>query len=458
MKRNLIYLAALSALALTACSQDEAVNEIHPVNTDSSIGFRTNLDRTTVSRGANKMSLDSMKNFSVVALNEDNSTYFHKLTVIKSGTKEDGYKWIYEPVHYWPKDKGLRFFAAADFGSQGLTEKLNSTKFPGFSQFSPHNGGYTYHPTANKGQGVFGGSSSTIKHPHHDLIYAYYEGKYDNLSNNQGNTGLQHNAVQLDFKHALAQIEVQAKNTNSAREIEIIGVRIKNLKGRADGTFTGFQETYPTTITDQPTVTIDWNTGESTQTNTSDYFFRFPSVATTPTGVTPEKHVLDGKPESEGGVQGPLNIAPGKFNFMVIPQTTTAWAKTQGTIDDNGGTYISVACRIYSVSTAADATTPTKTLLYPKNDTDASGTKLYGMAMVPVSFNLEQGMKYTYILDFSNGSGQVDPEKPTEPEGGDIDNPGNEGGEEIDGHPIDFTVKVSDWKPGTVTDNGNITM
>lgn len=461
MKRNLIYLAALSALALTACSQDEAVNEIHPVNTDSSIGFRTNLDRSTVTRGANKMSLDSMKNFSVVALNEDNSTYFHKLTVNKSGTKEDGYKWTYEPVHYWPKNKGLRFFAAADFGSQGLTEKLNSTPLPGFSQFSPHNGGYTYHPTANKGQGVFGGSNNTIKHPHHDLIYAYYEGKYDNLGNNQGNTGLEHNSVELNFKHALAQIEVQAKNTNANREIEIIGVRIKNLKGRADGTFTGFQEAYPETITQQPNVTIEWNLGEETQTNTSDYFFRFPSVATTPAGVNPEVHVLDGKPLPDG-VQGPLNIAPGNFNFMVIPQTTTAWAKTQG-IDDNGGTYISVACRIYSVSTTTNGQgqqQTSKTLLYPKNDTSTDGTKLYGMAMVPVSFNLQAGNKYTYVLDFSKGSGQIDPEKPTEPEGGDIDDPGTGGGDEIDGYPIDFTVKVDQWLPGTIEGDqgGNIEM
>lgn len=448
MKRNLIYLAALSALALTACSQDEAVNEIHPVNTESSIGFRTNLDRTTVSRGANKMSLDSLKNFSVVALNEDNSTYFHKLTVTKSGTKEEGYKWTYAPVHYWPKDKGLRFFAAADFGSQGLTEKLNSTKFPGFSQFSPHNGGYTYDPLKE----VFGGTSNTIKHPHHDLIYAYYEGAYTNLDNNQGETSLKHNAVELNFKHALAQIEVQAKNTAENREIEIIGVRIKNLKGRADGTFTGFQETYPSNITTQPDVTITWNTGEPTQTNTSDYFFRFPKGYTT-------THVLDGQ-TGTGHVQGPINIAPGNFNFMVIPQKTTAWAVAEDKDkdkEDNGGTYISVACRIYSVSTPDGSNQATKTLLYPKNDKGADGTKLYGMAMVPVSFDLQAGMKYTYILDFSKGSGQVDPEKPTEPEGGDIDNPGGDGGEEIDGHPIDFTVSVDQWRPGE-NNNGNITM
>lgn len=434
MKRNLIYLAALSALALTACSQDEAVNEIHPA-AESAIGFRTNLDRTTVSRGQNATTTTNLDNFDVVALNEDNSTYFHKLRV----TKNESGTWVYSPVHYWPKGKGLRFFAAGNAGSQGLSEKADNN-FPGFNNYMPHNLGYTYKPgTDTNTQGEFGGTSNTIKHAHHDLVYAYYESDYDHINADKPGTEDQKpNAVELNFKHALAQIEVQAKNTNENRKIEIIGVRIKNLKASGSGKFKDVPESYAGTT---PEYGIAWTPGS----DLSDYFFRFPKGYATP-------HVLDGKKGEDGQDKDPINIAPGNFNFMVIPQTTTAWAQQAGTIDDNGGTYISVACRIYSVSTSGESTS--ETLIYPTTDQNASSEKLYGMAMIPVGFNLEAGKKYTYVLDFSKGSGQVDPEKPTEPEGGDIDEPNN-GGDEIDGHPIEFTVKVDGWSTGTSGNNGS---
>lgn len=437
MKRNLIYLAALSALALTACSQDEAVNEIHPA-AESAIGFRTNLDRTTVSRSANATTTTNLDNFDVVALNEDNSTYFHKLRV----TKNEQGAWTYSPVHYWPKGKGLRFFAAGNAGSNGLSEKANGN-FPGFNNYMPHNLGYTYKPGADANtQGEFGGTNNTIKHAHHDLVYAYYESNYDNINvGNSGTNDQQPKAVELNFKHALAQIEVQAKNTNENRKIEIIGVRIKNLKASGSGKFKDVLESYAGTT---PEYGIEWTPGS----DLSDYFFRFPKGYATP-------HVLDGKKDENGKDKDPINIAPGNFNFMVIPQKTEAWAQQTGTIDDNGGTYISVACRIYSVSNGENATS-SETLIYPKNDSATDVDKLYGMAMVPVGFELEAGKKYTYVLDFSSGSGQVDPEKPTEPEGGDIDTPDEgEGGDEIDGHPIQFTVKVDNWAAGTGGNNGS---
>ena len=64
----------------------------------------------------------------------------------------------------------------------------------------------------------------------------------------------------------------------------------------------------------------------------------------------------------------------------------------------------------------------------------------YGWVAVPVGTNWVAGQKYVYTLDFSNGAGRVDPEKPdpTDPDP-------FEPGEPILGDPIKFTVTVTPW-------------
>jgi hypothetical protein len=70
---------------------------------------------------------------------------------------------------------------------------------------------------------------------------------------------------------------------------------------------------------------------------------------------------------------------------------------------------------------------------------------------VPIDANWEPGKKYTYILDFTDGCGKVDPEKPDVV---DPDNPDPKPdpdpdpfgpGDDIVGHAIKFVVKVTDW-------------
>ncbi|MDE6512534.1 MAG: fimbrillin family protein, partial [Muribaculaceae bacterium] len=56
----------------------------------------------------------------------------------------------------------------------------------------------------------------------------------------------------------------------------------------------------------------------------------------------------------------------------------------------------------------------------------------YGWASIPLSGTWEQGKKYIYTLDFTNGAGVTDPDDPYP-------------GTEIIGGPIKFTVKVNDW-------------
>ena len=74
----------------------------------------------------------------------------------------------------------------------------------------------------------------------------------------------------------------------------------------------------------------------------------------------------------------------------------------------------------------------------------------YAWVAIPVYYvwDAQQGKKFTYTLDFSNGAGRVDPVDP----GTDVD-PGNKDpdkGDKILGDPIKFTVTVTPWNP---TDN-----
>ena len=65
-----------------------------------------------------------------------------------------------------------------------------------------------------------------------------------------------------------------------------------------------------------------------------------------------------------------------------------------------------------------------------------------------INTNWEAGKKYVYTLDFSEGAGKVDPEKPDPADPNDPFNPG----EDILGSPIKFTVEVSEWEDAGAQD------
>ena len=113
-------------------------------------------------------------------------------------------------------------------------------------------------------------------------------------------------------------------------------------------------------------------------------------------------------------------------NAMLIPQQLTAWTPDSDKTNTKKGAYIAVKVNITTASGAR---------IYP----DASVGE-YDWVAVPVGTNWVAGQKYVYTLDFSNGAGRVDPEKPdpTDPDP-------FEPGEPILGDPIKFTVTVTPW-------------
>lgn len=208
-----------------------------------------------------------------------------------------------------------------------------------------------------------------------DFVYGYAE----------GNKGNEESGLALTMRHGLTQISLKAKNTNEGYRYKITGVRVGNFIGSGDFRF-------PTNLS----TFGDWMTAGKTK-ETYEVDYSGSSIT-----LTPE-------------VQDIMGAAG---NVIVVPQALTAWNPTS----PNDGSYLAVKVKI-TTKAGADvfdgwAATPIAT---------AAGTPL------------EQGMIYSYILDFSEGAGYSYPD-----------------GTEILGGPIKFTIECWSETKGTLTEESTM--
>ena len=198
--------------------------------------------------------------------------------------------------------------------------------------------------------------------------------------------------VKLTFAHQLSQIEIKAKNTNTGYIYTVVGVRIG--KPVSKGTFT-----------------FDTNKWTLTTTEKTNYAVEY----TTPPRIL--------------GAEAATMMGTANNNAMLLPQQLVAWASATDKTNNANGAYIALKIQISTKDGAR---------VYPAK---AKGD--YDWAAVAINTNWEAGKKYVYTLDFSNGAGKVDPEKPKPVDPTDPFNPG----EDILGKPIKFTVIVTPWVP-----------
>lgn len=195
--------------------------------------------------------------------------------------------------------------------------------------------------------------------------------------------------VELTFDHRLSQIELRAKTDNKTYVYKVAGMRI----GR-------------------PQTTGSFNFADNTWTLDSWHDTFVYESSCTPVTLTSDAQ----------------NIMGESGNAMLLPQTLTAWDAVGDPDNVARQAYLSVLINI----TTAD----TGVRIYPfPTDTkkDENGNlREYAWASIPISGTWEQGKKYIYTLDFTDGAGNVDPDDPTP-------------GKPVLGDPIKFTVQVNDW-------------
>lgn len=198
--------------------------------------------------------------------------------------------------------------------------------------------------------------------------------------------------VALTFGHRLSQIEIKAKNTNDGYVYKVQGVRIGQPVSKATFDF----------------GTTSWQLG-SVKTN---YEATYAGSEKTLTGTAASIMAVEDD------------------NAMLIPQQLIAWTPDTDKTNTNKGAYLAVKINI---------TTKDGARVYP-----VASVGEYDWVAVAVDTDWQPGQKYVYTLDFSDGAGKVDPEKPT---------PGPEDpfkpGEDVLGSAIKFTVTVTPWTPAS---------
>lgn len=370
-------MAAATAIALSSCSSEETKDI---AKSSSSITFRSTVGLN--SRGA-EVTTDNLKNIWVSAWKEVEVAFGSEKFVKKDGTQE--FHCDKDEPYYWEKDKQYTFMAFAtgkdDMG--GLTPTINKTSIV-LNDYIP--------------------GKDPSKHM--DLLAAQATG---DITQN-GTTG-----VPLTFEHILSQIQVKVKSENQDVKYVIRGVRISNVKGTGNYTYTPAS----------PDQKHAWVVNTAAQ-YVSDQ------------GIDIR---LDGTDKTA------KDLLAGNLSAMLLPQKVTAWdgivpAGPDATFAQVNGSYISLLIHIQK-----KAKNGQWVQVYPKeaaNDTQCGWT-----AVAIPALKWENGKKYIYTLDLTFGAGVVDPVQPN-PDGSTVVRPGDKDpdmGGEILGKEIYFKVNVKTWEP-----------
>ena len=257
---------------------------------------------------------------------------------------------------------------------------------------------FAYSPSEEQIGGTISNKADTIGLELTDFMVAdSIADQIDFITANAKGTRLenQNTGVELTFDHRLSQIEVQAKSENPTYDFKVTGVRI----GRAQymGTFD---------FTTNKWTLDDWH-------DTAVY-----TSFCSPTTLTAQAQ----------SIMGPSG------NAMLMPQTLIPWQPANDPDNVAREAYLSVLVQITRKDNGY------RVFPYPDDNLkDASGQpRQYAWASIPLSGTWEQGKKYVYTLDFTEGAGNGDPDDPTP-------------GQPVLNGEIKFNVTVNPWVDAPAT-------
>ena len=373
MKKSVLLMAAATAIALSSCSSEETKD----IAKSSNITFRSTVGLN--SRGT-EATTDNLKNIWVSAWAGDDVAFKEVQFAKNAGDQFNSVGAAY----FWEKDKDYTFMAFAT----GKDNKANLTPTVTKSNISLTD----YAPNATLADQL-------------DLLTAQGTG---NKANNE-TTG-----ASLAFDHILSQIQIKVKNTNENVKYTIKGVRISNVKGKGNYTFTP---------ADNQNKHVWDNLG------------------------TPSQYILDQGVNItlDENNKNVTDLLTATNSAMLIPQGITAWdgqAPNQvgATFVNVNGSYISLLINVQKKNAAG-----AWEQVYPKADAPNDKSAWAAVAIPAVTW--VNGNKYIYTLDLSAGAGKVDPVEP-----GDNWTDGKEPGkgEDILGKQIFFNVTVTPWDDKSV--------
>lgn len=297
MKKKFLFVA-LSALALTACVNDETIE----VNPGDALTFRATSGNATKSQITTTSTISDFKVWGYYqneAEKQSDVPFMEAQQVNKNGDV-----WTYSPTRFWPESGTIDFYSVSpssvNASISGSSQKIEN---------------YTVNTNVSK---------------QIDLLYAV------NKDCSKAANG--HSGVQVNFRHALSQIVFKAKSSNEAIVVDIKGVTLVNAK--TTGTFT-----YPTKTTspyDDPESTdydTEINDGTSALSGTWGTWALESATDNYAAGVTEKKNI--------GSTAVDLTTA-GSGELLLLPQTLTAWNPANGA-NDPGSRFL-INCKIWNVS------------------------------------------------------------------------------------------------------------
>ena len=104
--RKKVLLAALSALALAACVNDETI-EMNPGN---AVGFRPSTENSTRATVTTSNTIQDFKVWGYYKKNDnaDYTSFMEEQVVSKAGNE-----WVYSPVRFWPSWGEVDFYSVS---------------------------------------------------------------------------------------------------------------------------------------------------------------------------------------------------------------------------------------------------------------------------------------------------------------------------------------------------------
>lgn len=445
MKLNSISFALMAAIALSSCSSEEIVDTNSDVQ-GKAISFNPMVGHAT---RAVETTINNLGDFSVYAKGVHPHGTLYESFIIGDGTSGpeiahynnqnivDGKgTWELDRKVYWPSGMNDMLFWAFTTQQRPKSDTDNSTLYSGsisFKTTGPEITGF------EPGRADLTTTSSTGTewidgHSQKDLLIAFTHQKSSEST-----------AINMQFKHALSQIDIQAqqkdKEDTDHRIVKIKGAWIINAKTK--GTLSaGFNSSNNNNIfacTENATWTLN---------NVLGLYGSYYKDAVELTSTQ--------------------NILGNNGNLMIIPQSVSKWDGS--TNNNSSGAYILLLCRVElkhegSTHTGNDGDLSDIHVdgdyhyhqLFPANDTyDA---EQYGFSCVPLDATWEMGKKYTYTLDIcgkKTGAGiyppLIDDEMlkklvPTSEQGANIirNNDVNKVGDKVLNEPIKFSVSVEGW-------------